>query len=114
MQTKMFAEAPARLGNHADVSTRPHLASARRFFGHVVFVPAGEEKTFEQMPESLFDVGTLTVGESTRVAERAGIVNFTTVDSKVRFEINADAAERAGLKISAQLQKLATVVRRKT
>jgi len=36
----MFAEAPARLGNHADVSTRPHLASARRFFGHVVFVPA--------------------------------------------------------------------------
>ena len=31
---------------------------------------------------------------------------------KIRFEINIDAAEHAGLKISAQLQKLATVVRR--
>jgi hypothetical protein len=31
---------------------------------------------------------------------------------KIRFEINIDAAEHAGLKISAQLQKLATVVHR--
>jgi hypothetical protein len=33
-------------------------------------------------------------------------------DDKVRFEINIGVADRAGLKISAQLQKLATVIRR--
>jgi hypothetical protein len=40
-------------------------------------------------------------------------VKFSTIDDKVRFEINADAADVAGLKISAQLLKLATTVRRR-
>lgn len=80
---------------------------------HVVFVPAGEERSFERLAASLESTGALTVGESSRFTDHGGIVTFTTVDNKVRFEINADAAERAGLRISAQLQKLATTVRRK-
>jgi len=44
----------------------------------------------------------------------AGIVNFTMEADKIRFEINLDEAERGGLRISAQLLKLAKTVRRKT
>ena len=40
------------------------------------------------------------------------MIIFTQVGDKLRFEINLAAAERNGLKISAQLLKLATVVRR--
>ena len=43
-----------------------------------------------------------------------GIITFTLEGDKVRFEINMESAEGAGLKISAQLQKLAKTVRRKS
>jgi hypothetical protein len=77
-----------------------------------VFVAAGEERRFERELAALQRLGVLTVGESERFGALGGIVNFTTVDDKVRFEINAAAAESAGLKISAQLQKLANPSRR--
>jgi hypothetical protein len=42
------------------------------------------------------------------------MIVFTIVADKVRFEIDQAAAEEVGLKISAQLLKLATHVRRKS
>lgn len=80
---------------------------------HVLFVTTGEEKRFGSVaPASL--AGVLTVSESAQFTPSQGVVNFTAVDDKVRFEINADAAECAGLKISAQLLKLAILVRKKS
>lgn len=73
---------------------------------HLVFVPRGEEARFEAACPSPID-GLLTVGESAPFAARGGMITFQTADDKVRFEINVGAAERAGLKISAQLLKLA-------
>ncbi len=79
---------------------------------HVVFVTEGEERRFETMLLAKTD-GVLTVGESRRFAAIGGAITFVAVEDKVRFEINMAAAEAAGLKISAQLQKLAVVVRKK-
>jgi hypothetical protein len=81
---------------------------------HVLFVPAGDAKRFVAAADPAMFTGVLTVGESEPFAAAPGMVRFTTANDKVRFEINADVADRAGLKISAQLQKLATVVRRKS
>jgi hypothetical protein len=80
---------------------------------HVVFVSAGEEKALEGNLDALHAAGVLTVGESERFATAGAEIVFTRVDDKVRFEINVAPAERGGLKISAQLQKLATRVRNK-
>ena len=52
----------------------------------------------------------LTVGETPNYIERGGIVNFFLEDGKVRFEINRNAAERAGLRISSRLLHLARIV----
>lgn len=52
----------------------------------------------------------LLVGEQDRFAKRGGMINFVEVDQKIRFEINETAAKQAGLKISSQLLKLATIV----
>jgi hypothetical protein len=79
---------------------------------HVLFVPSSEERRFHAARRDF--PGVLTVGESERFADEFGVINFTVASDKVRFEINADAADRAGLKISAQLQKLATTVRKKS
>lgn len=77
---------------------------------HVVFIPTGEEARLGA--GMLREAGVLTVGESALFAERGGIIRFILIDEKVRFEINQASGERAGLKLSGQLLKLATALRR--
>jgi hypothetical protein len=55
----------------------------------------------------------LTIGESELFWKQGGTINFLIEGEKIRFEINMDQAEAAGLKVSAQLQKLAKTVLRK-
>jgi hypothetical protein len=50
--------------------------------------------------------GILTVGEEPRFLNAGGILSFYLEDSRVRFEINTEAAKAAGLHVSPQLLKL--------
>jgi len=77
----------------------------------VVFFSASEVKRLHTTLDSLTGASVLTVGEKEGFAEEGGIINFTLEDSRVHFEINVDAAQRAGLKISSKLLSLAKVVR---
>ena len=52
----------------------------------------------------------LTVGDGEGFAENGVIINFIVVDGSVRFEINPEAAKRAGLDISSKLLRLAEIV----
>ena len=79
---------------------------------HLLFVPAGEEGHPAFAAALAQHPGVLTVGESAPYAAGGGVITFTPVGDKLRFTINLEAAEGAGLKVSAQLLKLATVVRR--
>jgi hypothetical protein len=53
----------------------------------------------------------LTVGDDRRFLDYGGIVGLRIVDGRVRFDINATAAQRVGLRISSQLLHLALTVR---
>lgn len=81
---------------------------------HLLFVPAGEEMLFGDVAGSLQSVAVVTVGESDRFTTLAGMITFTRAADKVRFSINLATADHARIKISAQLLKLATEVRRKS
>jgi hypothetical protein len=76
---------------------------------HVLFVPedasAAPYLRDRQAP-------TLTVGESDDFIAMGGIVNFVREGGNVRFEIDAMAAERAGLRISSRLLRLARMPNR--
>jgi len=52
----------------------------------------------------------LTVGEETTFAAHGGCINLIPHQQRIRFEINLKAAEKAGLKISAKLASMATLV----
>lgn len=78
---------------------------------HLLFVARGEEDRLTELQSSGTTV-VLTVGESDRFAELGGMINFVVADEKVRFEVNLATAEKHGIKISAQLVKLAARVRR--
>ncbi len=60
--------------------------------------------------EILQGAHVLTVGETDRFAQSGGMINFVLEENRVRFEINVEAADRAGLKISSKLLELAHVV----
>ena len=72
---------------------------------HMVFLPQG----VDTMPylRAARDSHTLTVGESPEFIAEGGIVNFIAEEGKVRFEISSRAAERAELRISSHLLRLA-------
>jgi hypothetical protein len=54
--------------------------------------------------------GVLTVSDISRFAQTGGAVGFVELEGKIRFEINLDTTEKASLKISSQLLKLAKIV----
>lgn len=79
---------------------------------HLLFVRAADDHKFAALGAAIQGSPVLTTGESAAFADAGGMVNFVLVGDVVRFEINVAAAEHAQLKISAQLLKLATAVRR--
>jgi hypothetical protein len=79
---------------------------------HLLFICAAEDNRLVELLPTLAGSGVLTVGESEAFAQQGGIITFVREGETLRFVINMDSAERAGLKISAQLQKLAKTIRR--
>jgi len=76
----------------------------------IVFVSRAGAERVKAVLDSLRGAPVLLVGEQDRFANQGGMINFVEVDQKIRFEINEAAARQAGLKISSQLLKLATIV----
>jgi hypothetical protein len=78
---------------------------------HVVFI--GEGRQLPDVLQALDAHPVLTVGARDEFAPQGGMIGFLIEDQRLRFEVNLDAAERANLRISSQLLKLATrVIRR--
>lgn len=89
-----------------------HLKEASEAQGcHVVFI--GKAMKRKRIPEELASLKrnpVLTVGESNQFVEDSGMIGFRVAENKIRFDINLEAAESAGLKISARLLTLAKTV----
>jgi hypothetical protein len=78
---------------------------------HILFVSSSERNNLSRILATVANSGVLTVSETERFAQIGGIINFTTVENRIRFEINQAAAERAGLKISSKLLSLGRAIR---
>lgn len=94
-----------------------HSVSVRRISGptevpgsHIVFVGREDGGNLEALFLAATEHSVLAVGEAEGFAKRGGAINFFTEESKLRFEINLEAARRAGLEISARLLRLAVLV----
>jgi YfiR/HmsC-like len=76
----------------------------------VLFISTSEKGRLPEILTALRTVHVLTVGECEDFAAQGGEVQFTLEDNHVRFIINVDATDRAGLKVSSKLLGLAHVV----
>ena len=69
---------------------------------HLLFVGGGA------LPAAIAsERGLLTIGEARGFVERGGVINLVETRGRIRFEINRQAAERAGLAVSSRLLDLA-------
>lgn len=75
---------------------------------HLLFICRSEGKVVSQIVDLVKDSSVLTVGDMPKFLETGGgIINFVMEEEKVRFEINAVAANQVGLQIRSQLLRLA-------
>jgi ribosome-associated protein YbcJ (S4-like RNA binding protein) len=78
---------------------------------HIVFVGESAQKQLPAVVKSAQTGSVLTVSDMDGFAQAGGMIGLFVADNKVRFEINPEAATRANLRISAQLLKLARIVK---
>ena len=74
---------------------------------HILFISQSEEARMDIVQASLRDRNVLTVADFNRPGV---IISFAMQGNKVRFEINLDQAQRAGLKLNSRLLAVATTV----
>lgn len=100
-------------GKH--VNSRPleisFVAGVKNLGGcHVLFVGKMTKRQMARLILAARKRPILTVSESAEFARAGGIIHLKTVDDRVRFVINLDAAKRAGIKFSSKLLRLAEIV----
>jgi hypothetical protein len=73
---------------------------------HVLFISSSEQGRLAKTLAALPGANLLTVSEMDGFIAAGGMINFVIEDDKIHFEINNDAAVKAGLKISSKLLSL--------
>ncbi|MBL8698933.1 MAG: YfiR family protein [Alphaproteobacteria bacterium] len=76
----------------------------------VAFIGAASASDAIQIARRLDGHPVLTVAEAPRFAQAGGMIELALVDGRVRFLVNPGASQRAGIGLSSQLLKLATIV----
>jgi hypothetical protein len=77
---------------------------------HIVFVSRDTWRNRTDLPRVLRRLGVLTVGESDDFAQAGGVIGFVLQNETVRFVVNTEARDRAGLRISSRMLSLAAAV----
>jgi hypothetical protein len=80
---------------------------------HIAFISSSEKYKYEDILKMIKDSHILTVSDINNFADNGGMINFKKVRSKIRLEINHDAAKKSGLKLSSKLLKIATIIQGK-
>ena len=95
-------------GRPVSVRTVARADAARD--AHLVFIGESEAARLPGILRDLATASVLTVGSTDGFAREGVALNLYTVDRRVRIEANSTAAARAGIRINANLMRLARIV----
>ena len=110
------ADATARLLQGKRISVYP-LVVVRVKAGeplsdvHAVFVTGADPEKARRTLATMSTAAVLTIGDDAQFAARGGVIGLYVEDRRVRFEVNTDAADATGLRVSSRLLALARLVR---
>jgi hypothetical protein len=74
---------------------------------HIVFFAAGADHGALELLRRVKDSSTLTVSDAPGFVEQGGAVELVQADGRLQFDVNLAAVRKAGLRLSANLLKLA-------
>ena len=77
---------------------------------HIVFIARSQQLRLKSLLTTLGSRPILTVSDIENFTQVGGIIGLTEVEQRIQFVINTAAVRRAGLTVSSQLLKLATVI----
>jgi YfiR/HmsC-like len=77
---------------------------------HVAFISDSERSTLNRLLTATEKSSVLTVSDIERFARRGGVIGLLLEGGRIRFEVNLKAADRAQLRLSSNLLKLASIV----
>lgn len=77
---------------------------------HVIFISKSREKEIQKIFEVLTSKNILTVSDINDFTTKGGGISLDIVNGKVQFNVNLQATNKAGLKVSAKLLELAKSV----
>ena len=78
---------------------------------NMVWVSYSEQRRLPQLLQAAGRLPVVTVSDIDDFADAGGTIGLIEVDRRIRFDINLAAAQRAGLRISSQVLRLARSVR---
>lgn len=74
---------------------------------HMLFIGRSKEGDAAALLARAKEMHILTVGESDGFTNRGGMIGFVPSEGSVKFSVNPQQAERAGLRLSSKLVRLA-------
>ncbi len=77
---------------------------------HILYIGGSEPRRFMEIVAALEDQPVLLVADIAGFAHDGGMIGFVLDGQRIVFEINREAVDRAQLKASARLLKLARIV----
>ena len=77
---------------------------------HILFVGESEKGKVDRVISAVKKWPVLTVADIDGFARRGGTIGFFREKNRIRFEINEESAEKAGLKLNAKLLYLGKIV----
>ena len=76
----------------------------------VLFIDRSRSGDFEALNNKVKGKGTLVITDKNGLGEKGSAINFKTVDSKLKFELNQKAIDASNLKVSGSLTSLAILI----
>ncbi len=77
---------------------------------HVLYIGRTAQQDLEAVLRALDGAPVLTISDDERFVTQGGMMNFVRQNSRIRFDLNLNAAARGRLKISSRLYGLARVI----
>lgn len=81
---------------------------------YVLFVSVSEESRLPAILSAAKRSCTLTVSDIPHFVDRGGMIEFLNQEDRIRFEVNVNPINEAGLTVSSELLKVASKVVRKS
>jgi hypothetical protein len=77
---------------------------------HVVFIDRSKSGEFEAIKNKTKGKGTLVITDRDGFGAKGSAINFTTIDNKLKFELNQKAIESSNLKVAGALTSMAILI----